>query len=369
MDRTFSVNDYDYYVKQFIQKSEMMNKTIPHTQLRKEPFNLPDARWYVKHCPDENVRTWADFVDWCGFVANRKTLSKEKVVDLIYRMQSQLDRPLMYDDFRGNGCYHVSIGLLKKYWKNMNEMKRELGLDIVQESMTDRHIDKNEFDNMICDICNFVINNNRNFITTDEIDANKNWLNADSLQRLSRLYYGTKLQDILGKYDVSLGQQGRGIVFDFKDGEHVSSQFEYWFSKTLKDFGLQYNVDYFRDVNYKNFIPDYIGNMNCDYVININGNSLYIEIAGILNEYKIWYYANKEITTRKSRENYRKKLYKKEEMLKENNLHYYILFPCDLNKNNIENILNNDSLNLKKKIETFNKHNIDWKEIRTTIGF
>ena len=33
--------------------------------------------------------------------------------------------------------------------------------------------------------------------------------------------------------------------------------------------------------------------MNCDYVIHIDGKIIYIEIAGILSEYKTWFYANK----------------------------------------------------------------------------
>lgn len=50
-------------------------------------------------------------------------------------------------------------------------------------------------------------------------------------------------------------------------------------------------------------------------------------------------------------------------MLKENNLNYYILFPCDLTKENIYKILNNDSITLRKDIESFIKNNIDWKRV------
>ena len=364
MSYDFNTNDYDFYVKQFIDKSIEIDKVIPYDSLRKEPYNLPDARWYVKHCPNKDVKSWADFVDWCGFVATRKMPSKEKVVDLIYKMQSKLNRPLVYDDFRGVGCYHISIDTIKKYWKNMNAMKQELGLEIVQESMIDKHLDINSFDKMIENICSFVNKDDRNFITTNEIDLNKNWLNSDSLNRLSKLYYNISLNDTLLKNGITLGKQGRGINFDFSDGEHVSSQFEYLFSKTLKSYGLKYNIDYFRDVNYKDFIIDYSKNMNCDYVIHINGKILYIEIAGVLEAYKTWYYENKPIESSKSKELYRQKLLKKENMLKQNNLHYYILFPCDLNENNIYNILNNDSIKLKYEIENYYQHNIDWKNIR-----
>ena len=148
-----------------------------------------------------------------------------------------------------------------------------------------------------------------------------------------------------------LGQQGCGINYDFDDGEHITSQFEYMFSKFLKDNGLKYNLDYFRDVKYSEFIDDYNGNMNCDYVIHICNKIIYIEIAGIIEAYKEWYYSNKSITRSKSKERYRQKLYAKESMLNSNNLIYFILFPCDLTKENFKNILDNPSLELKKEIE------------------
>ena len=51
-------------------------------------------------------------------------------------------------------------------------------------------------------------------------------------------------------------------------------------------------------------------------------------------------------------------------MLKDTGLSYFILFPCDLTQENFRNILEDGSLKLKKKIESFNKNNIDWVKIR-----
>ena len=154
-------------------------------------------------------------------------------------------------------------------------MKEELGLEIIQESMIDRQLSsKEELDNMIIDICNFVHNENRNFITTREINSNSDWVSANSLQKASKKFYNLKLQDLLSKNNVSLGKQGNGINFDFSDGEHVTSQFEYMFSKYLRDYGLKYNVDYFRDVKYSTFIPEYKNNMNCDNILHINAKKI-----------------------------------------------------------------------------------------------
>lgn len=361
--RKFDIEKYDSYVKDYIEKSEKLGKPISHPMLRKPPYNLPDARWFVVNCPDKNVTSWAEFIDWCGFVAKGKLPSKGKMINLIYKMQSELGRPLMYDDFRGVGCYHPPIKAIKYYWGTINNMKRELGLEIIQESMIDRSLSKNQFDTMLNEITDYVIKDGRNFITTSEIDNNHTWLNADSLQKTARKYYNCSLQDLLSKKNISLGKCGRGIIFDFDDGERVTSQFEYIFSKYLRDYGLRYGSDYIRDVKYSEFIPGYTQNMNCDYLIHVKDHDIYIEIAGVIEAYKSYFFSNKSILNSKSKENYRIKLSQKQFMLKNNNLNYYILFPCDLTKENTYNILNNDSIDLRKNIESFIKNNIDWNSV------
>ena len=366
--RKFDKEKYDYYVKEYIRKSEELGRPISHANLRKDPYNLPDARWYIDNCPDNNVNSWSDFVDWCGFVAPYKHPSKEKMIKLIYKLQDEIGRPLMYDDFRGRGCYHPPIQIIREYWGTINNMKNELGLEIVQESMIDKHLSQSQFNDMLSDICNYILKDNRNFITTKEIDENNKWNDSQTLRRYAKQYYNKTLTEIFSERGIRLGKQGQGISFDFPDGEHVTSQFEYMFSKYLKDYGLKYNVDYFRDVRYSTFIPEYKNNMNCDYVIHINDKIIYVEIAGIIEAYKKWYYKNKPITNSNRKEKYRQKLMEKEEMLKTHNLIYFILFPCDLTKDNFKNILENGSLELKKDIENFNQNNIDWVKIRNTTG-
>ena len=361
-ERKFNAEKYDDYVKDYISKSEGLNNPINSSELRF--FDLPDGRWFVRNCPDDSVKRWSDFVDWCGFVAKGKKPTKEKMITLIYKLQEEINRPLMYDDFRGRGCYHPPLKLILEYWGTINNMKKELGLEVIQESMIDRHLSKEDFDMMLLDICKYVKNDRRDFITTSEIDSNNQWNNSQSLRRYSKDYYNMTLTDIFLKHNIRLGKQGQGINFDFSDGEHVTSQFEYMFSKYLRDYGLKYNVDYFRDVKYSTFIPEYKNNMNCDYVIHINDKIIYVEIAGIIEAYKEWYYKNKPITNSNRKEKYRQKLMEKEEMLKSHNLIYFILFPCDLTKDNFKNILENGSLELKKNIEKFMKNNIDWVKIR-----
>lgn len=138
--RKFDKEKYDYYVKEYIRKSEELGRPISYANLRKEPYNLPDARWYVNNCPDKNIHSWSDFVDWCGFIVSYKHPSKEKMITLIYKLQEEIGRPLMYNDFRGHGCYHPPIQIIREYWGTINNMKKELGLEIIQDSMIDRRL-------------------------------------------------------------------------------------------------------------------------------------------------------------------------------------------------------------------------------------
>ena len=136
------------------------------------------------------------------------------------------------------------------------------------------------------------------------------------------------------------------------------------FSNYLKRHGFIYNKDYFRDVKYSSFIENCTTNQNCDYVLYVDNSPVYIEIAGILQGYKEWYYSDREISSSKSKEKYKVKLRQKESMLKNSNLKYFILFPCDLTTENFNRIISSPNLELKHEIESFNINNIDWIKVR-----
>lgn len=365
-----NVEYYDEYLqrlKYIINKNPQIGNNL--YSLSKEEnsvFGLPNIRWFIEHCPDKSVDNIDTFKEWAGLCT--KHMSKDQCSEIILNMAKKYNRPLMYDDFRGHEYGQVTIQMIRDHWGSLNKMKQDLGLEINIDSMIDRQLSKADFDKIISCICDYVYNDNRNFITTREISNNPDLPECDTLRRTANKFYNCKLQDIFEKHGISLGKQGRGINFDFEDGEHVTSQFEYMFSKYLKEYGLKYNVDYFRDVKYSTFIPEYKNNMNCDYVLHINDKIIYIEIAGVLAEYKSWFYDDKVIGRSKSKEKYRIKLKEKENMLKSHGLIYFILFPCDLTEDNFRNILEDGSVKLKNDIEVFIQNNIDWVKIRNTTG-
>ena len=374
---TFKNNEED--IKKFLmRKLKSFVKKNGYPKCKKKDFRpenkMPTLRMYEQYLGGDLV----DWLELCGYNLSdeekyemrtrggqSKNLTKDDCIKIILNMQSKLDRPLEYKDFRNPNIDEIGVTIIKKYWGSLNKMKQELGLKIVQESMMNKQLSKENFDETVKNILSFLHKECRNFTTTREIHENSDWASYGTLDRMSKKYYGVNFIKHLNTFGITFGNQGRGINYDFDDGEHITSQYEYMFSKFLKQNGFIYKKDYFRDIKYSTFITEYSGNMNCDYVIHTQDEILYIEIAGIIADYKTWYYEDKKISRSKSKEKYRMKLKEKETMLKNNGLKYFILFPCDLTQENFEDILHNQNLKIKHRIENFYKNNIDWEKVRS----
>ena len=78
-----------HFIDEYIKKSEENGIPISYNKLRLPQFNLPDARWYVDNCPDENIKSWSDFVNWCGFHTRGVKLPKEKAKNqnILYKLE------------------------------------------------------------------------------------------------------------------------------------------------------------------------------------------------------------------------------------------------------------------------------------------
>lgn len=320
----------------------------------------------------------ADWLKLCGYTLTQEeeynlthrggqnsVSSKEECIKIIFDMQKHINRPLMYDDFRHPDSNSIGITQIRKYWGTMNNMKKELGLKVNQESMMDKKVTKEVLDCSIELICKKLADEGRNFVVTSEIDTYNFCATYCCLNRASRKYYGKEMSKILSERGVSIGECGRGTRYTFSDGENTTSMAEYLLSNSLRKMGIEYNSGYFRDVRYDSFIPDYKGNMNCDYVICIGDRKIYIEVAGVIGEYKKWYFENRKLNDSKTKEDYRIKLGNKEEMLKNEGLEYYILFPCDLTEENLNLIISsNNPKETRETIKKFNKTYVDWDKVK-----
>lgn len=325
--------------------------------------NLPSYSTYERAFGKNLV----DWLEQCGYSlteeekyrieGNKQSqdMTKSECISRIYKMMDKLGRNLTYDDFRNPTVDTLGITVIKRYFGSLNKMKKELGLEITQEYTRDKILTKEQFDNEVQLILEYLGNQNISSITTRQISKLPFCSNYGTLHRDCVQYYQKSLSDLLEENGISIGERGKGLTYKFEDGEFTTSQFEYLFSNYLRDFGLKYGEEYFRDVKYSEFIPNYTGNMNCDYVVKFQGRTIYIEIAGLLDSYKTWYYKNKPIERSESKEKYRLKLAEKQQLLESVNAEYFILFPCDLTKDIFNAILmTDDSVKLRENIQNLN---------------
>lgn len=236
---------------------------------------------------------------------------------------NKLNRPLMYDDFRNpNRFDEIDITTIRHHWGTFDKMLEDLNLPINQEDMIHKHKNIDELKNDIIKLCEHIESNeNRKNIAVDDINNCEWCLNAQTYQK----YFKEKLSLTLSDFIKSIGyipnEPGKGMIYQFDDGEITKSQWEYQTSKYFREN----NIDYERNVKYKNFISTYKGNKDCDYVVKTNNNVWYIEIAGILYRDRI----NKEKPD-KIKIRYQINLKQKEKMLQDNNLNYKIIYPHEL---------------------------------------
>ena len=324
---------------------------IPNSKRKtfKSRNGLPSYETYVSHFGDD----LANLIQLCGFNLSdeekynlntrgkKNILSKEEVISIIHNMQATLNRPLMYDDFRNPQENSIGISEIRKYFKTMNNIKEQLGLEIIQENMIEKQLDVTVAKQHINKLCEEIFDReNRKMITYKDIDRCKFTNGSHNYHRLFVKDLGITLREYLNSIGFDMVQEGRGLNHIFEDGEKTKSQYELDFSLYLrKIMCFKYNIDYYRDIKYKSFINDYSKLMDCDYIIDYKGRKIYIEIAGILRDYKEWYYQDKPLNS-KSKEKYRLKLKEKENMFKESGVEYYILFPSDLNDETYRKIFN-----------------------------
>ena len=335
-----SVDDYSEMVERYKKISNEKGSALKYRELFGNKYGLPTSSWFVKHCPEKNITNFSQFVEWCGFKP-RYTMSKEKTIEIILDMQSKLDRPLMKKDFANPSQDSIGVGMIKTHWGSMNKMKEELGLTIVGADVNEliRPIEQLKKD--IVKLCNKIkTEENRNIITYDDINDCSFTMNRQTYDKLFREKLNMTLREYIQGIGFKLMKSGSGLVKHYDDGEITSSQFEYHFTNYLRDIiNLKFNSDYQRNIRYKTFISWYSGLMDCDYIIKYKDKLIYIEIAGILRDYKEWYLNDKPLNS-KSKEKYRLKLKDKENMFKESGVEYYILFPSDLNEDTYKKIFN-----------------------------
>lgn len=271
-------------------------------------------------------------------------MTKEKAIPIILSKYEELKRPLLQRDFQGVQTTENSIGIrvIWKIWGTFTNMIRELGLpehDYFYKPHDKNYVPHEEIIDGIHRVIMRVKQSGRKTLMYSDFIDEHIVSNMSTLRRHCKLD-GVTLNLIIESYGCIMQPSGNGFNHVFPDGEKVVSKYEYDFSDFLKKNGFIYGKTYFRNFYYRKLDEDYNGNMNCDYLLNINGNEVYIELAGILGnkEHMEAYRKNTPIKS-KSKEEYKNKLYLKRDIFERNGLEYYILLKDEMNEDNYKRIL------------------------------
>ena len=327
--------EYAIEVEKFKKISNELGRALKYEEMSK--YNLRSSRWYVQYSKNNKVHDYNSFIEFEIGMMPRYMVSKETAIKCILELQSTLNRPLLKKDLSGIKNNSVGTGVIKRYWGGFNEMKKALGLEIVGQNLRDVERSLFSIKRDVVKVCAYILEKENRYIVTlsdwDKLEG------IASYQTCCKWFiaHGSTLREFIQSIGFDFVKSGDGVNFFFDDNEHTQSQYELEFSKGLRELGLEYNINYYRDIRYSTFIQGYKGFLNCDYVIKYKSRTIYVEIVGMLRDYKEWYYQNKSMSS-KSREKYRLTLMKKEEMLKNMQLEYYILFPCDINQDIFEQI-------------------------------
>lgn len=339
--------DYDLYVKRYKEISNKLGHYLSQSDLMNNSYGLPGYLWFIKYCPDKSVKSFTDFVKWCGYDIHY-ALDKEFVSKKLIEKEKELGRHITRYDISLEKIGFSGI-VINRIWGNLGNAKKELGLLETPPSTPPLpfEIYKGRLDSVLNNISKHT---NRDYISWADIESP---LYSDVPMEHKTLTKAFKREGV----DIFSYIKSKGFMmnpsnfsyhYTFDDGERVVSTMEYDFSQYLRSLGLKYGEDYFRDVMYKTFSGEK-SKMNCDYKIIINSIPLYVEIAGIIYNCKEdkWF----EHTFSSKQENtYRDKMVKKEKLLIDSKQNYILLFKDNMVTDEYKNILQNKIRELLEKV-------------------
>ena len=258
--------DYNYYCELVKQLSIKLGRTPTVKDLREHSKEIPDYRWLVDNCPDENVKGYNSFINFIG-LKPYYDISKEMATDIILKKAKELDYKLKISDFKNNPTVdEIGMSTINRIWGSFNNMLKELGMPINQigRSTLEKSIEELEKD--IKRLCEYLYDANGHKIVSVEDVRNCKWCQSEgTYNRKFKIHFNMTLGEYIYSIGFTPNKAGMGMVYEFADGEVTTSKYEYNSSLYLREK----NIPYERNVKYDSF-ADYNGNKDCDYVINFN---------------------------------------------------------------------------------------------------
>ena len=334
--RTSNPDDYEMYVKKFISTCESLGRSLRANELYNNHFGLPNPLWFIKYCPDKSVTTYKQFLNYCGLKQNKHIWTKEEVAQILIAYEQRVSRPIISNDL----CVEksgISGVVVTRLFGGLTNAKKELGL---METLPNQPMSFDYYKSIITKVIeDYKSKTSYPYITWEIIESGE--YGEEPVNHKSMLKSFSDNNEDFYAYVKTLGLQFNPTLFSnaftFDDGEKTDSHYEYKLSTHLRSLGLKYKKDYFRSIRYNDFC-DKKSKMTCDYLIKVNGKQIYIEVAGLISNFKgedwrVHNYANKV------NNEYRDKMILKEQIFKKNKLNYLFLFANEMKDDSFKDII------------------------------
>lgn len=264
----------------------------------------PSRKSFANHFGSFN-----DALKAAGFdIEEKPEYTRDYLLSEIYRFIEEFERqPSSNDMDRTKG--YPSKSNYQKVFGSWNNATQEAGFKPLSNRYTDEDL-KNSF-------FAFVEKNGRPPILHEFNDSNGEYPSFWCYQ--SRFGSWGKTLMHYG-FPPNQGTAGRWTMFD--NEELCKSSFEFDVSTWLR----AHDISYLRNVPYKDFLEDYEGRKDCDYVILHNGEQIWLEVAGL-------YPSRNNYSCMEA--NYKKSFdHKVSELL--TNFNYHIFYPKDFKEKTLD---------------------------------
>ncbi|MEQ8192649.1 MAG: hypothetical protein ABRQ39_32085 [Candidatus Eremiobacterota bacterium] len=218
-------------------------------------------------------KSFRDIIEDVLGILNPQSITRERIAADIYTIAEKIGRTPMLKEIRKNGWLEYSETVIfSKYWEACGSYNRFLKLIGLEPIRTDTFCYDEEY---MMESFQELFYKLERIPYAREITIENNMPNyATYVSKFGSIRSVCEMLDI--DYDANLKQCGAGIVCQDNNGNICKSRYE----KIITDYFIDNNIPYKKEPMYKDIL-----NINkltrCDWEININNKTYYVEYFGM----------------------------------------------------------------------------------------
>lgn len=245
--------DFDSHVIRFKEISDKVGHGLVQNELFNNSYGLPNPNYFVKYCPDENVKCYDDFVKWCGYDSNKLKNDDKLVGQKLIELEKKLGRHITKYDITLENVGFSEI-VVARVFGSLNKAKEKLGLLPTPPSVQPLPFEyyRTELDKILD---NIESHTDRKYISWGDIESEINNPKHLDHKTLTKSFKreGVDIFAYIKSKGFMMNPSNFSFHYTFDDGECVVSSMEYEFSSYLRLLGFEYKKGYYRNVLYKTF--------------------------------------------------------------------------------------------------------------------